>query len=75
MSKILQKLHKRDCFSVHSWFYYFGVFDGKTGLHKKYMIYMSGWFSEQDHLSNLIILGVYAKWWPKCARISKQKLI
>ena len=36
---------------------------------------MSGSFFEQDHLLNLIILGVYAKRWPKCARISKQKLM
>ena len=40
---------------------------------------MNKWFNfalglifEQDHLPNLIILGVYAKKWPKCARISKQ---
>ena len=31
-------------------------------------------FFEQDHLLNLFILGVYAKKWPKCARISIQKL-
>ena len=30
---------------------------------------------EQDHLLNLIVLGVYVKRWPKCALISKQKLI
>ena len=32
-------------------------------------------FFEQDHLLNLFILGVYAKKWPKCARISIQKLM
>ena len=32
-------------------------------------------FSEQDHLLNLFILRVYAKRWPKCARISKEKLM
>ena len=35
----------------------------------------AGLFFEQDHLLNLIIFGVFAKRWPKCARISKQKLI
>ena len=35
---------------------------------------MLGSFFEQDHLLNLFILRVYAKRWPKCARISKQKL-
>ena len=29
---------------------------------------------EQDRLLNLFILRVYAKRWPKCTRISKQKL-
>ena len=32
-------------------------------------------FFEQDRLLNLIIFGVYAKEWPKCASISKQKRI
>ena len=31
-------------------------------------------FFEQDHLLNLFISGVYAKRWPKCARISMQNL-
>ena len=30
-----------------------------------------GSFFEQDHLLNFIILGVYEKRGPKCARISK----
>ena len=34
-----------------------------------------GSFFKQDHLLNLIILGGYAKGWPKCARISKQKQV
>ena len=34
-----------------------------------------GSFFEQDHLLNVFILGVYAKRWPKCARISIQKLV
>ena len=37
--------------------------------------FVFGLLFEQDHLLNLIILGVYAKRWPKCARISKQKLM
>ena len=32
-------------------------------------------FFEQDCLLNLIILGVYAKRWPKYAGVSKQKLM
>ena len=32
-------------------------------------------FFKQDHLLNLIVLGGYAKRWPKYARISKQKLM
>ena len=37
--------------------------------------FMFGSFFEQDHLLTLIIFGVYAKRWPKCALISKQKLM
>ena len=37
--------------------------------------FMVGSFFGQDHLINLFILGVYAKRWPKCARISIQKLM
>ena len=36
--------------------------------------FVFGSFFEQDHLLNLIVLGVYVKRWPKHARISKQKL-
>ena len=32
-------------------------------------------YFEQDHLLDLFILGGYAKRWPKCARISIQKLM
>ena len=35
--------------------------------------FVFGSFFEHDHLFNLIILEVYAKRWPKCARISKPK--
>ena len=37
--------------------------------------FMVGSFFGQDHLINLFILGVYGKRWPKCARISIQKLM
>ena len=37
--------------------------------------FIFGSFFGQDHPLNLITLGVYAKGWPKCARISKQKLM
>ena len=51
------------------------IFYGETDSHNKYIFtFVFGWFLEHDHLLNLFILGVYAKRWPKCARISKQKL-
>ena len=37
--------------------------------------FVPGSFFEEDHLLNLIILVVYAERWPKCSRISKQKLM
>ena len=37
-SKILQKLSKRDCFCLHSWFYFYGVSRAKTDLHTKPLI-------------------------------------
>ena len=37
--------------------------------------FVFGSFFEQDHLWNWIILGVYAKRWPKWARISLQKMM
>ena len=57
-------------------FIFYGVSRAKTDLHNKYIVnFKFGWFFEQDHLLNLFILGVYAKRWPKCARISIQKLM
>ena len=45
-------------------------------LHSKYIFnFVFGSFFEQDHLLNLFISGVYAKRWPKCARILIQKLM
>ena len=74
-SKLLQKLTKRDYFCNFLGFIFCGVSRAKTDLHSKYIIiFVFGSFFEQDHLLNLLILGVYAKRWPKCARISKQKL-
>ena len=37
-SKMLQKLNKRDCFCLHSWFHFYGVSCAKTDFHNKYMI-------------------------------------
>ena len=57
-------------------FIFYGVSRAKTDLHNKYIVnFKFGWFFEQDHLLNLFISGVYAKRWPKCARISIQKLM
>ena len=42
-SKILQKLNKRDCFCLHSWFHFYGVSRAKTDLPKKYMIQLCVW--------------------------------
>ena len=40
------------------------------------MIQLSAWLIfRRDHLLNVIILGVYAKRWPKCVRISGQKMM
>ena len=56
-------------------FIFYVVSRTKTDLHNKYVFnFVFGSFFEQDHLLNLFILRVYAKRWPKCARISKQKL-
>ena len=56
-------------------FVFYGVSRAKTNLHNKYIVkFKFGWFFEQYNLLNLFILGVYAKRWPKYARISKQKL-
>ena len=75
-SKILQKLDKRDCFCLHSWFHFLWLFSRKNWFTQQiFSSFKFGWFFEQDHLLNLFILGVYAKRWPKCARISKQKLM
>ena len=47
----------------------------KTDLHSKCIFnFVFGSFFQQYHLLNLFISGVYAKRWPKCARISIQKL-
>ena len=37
--------------------------------------FVLGSFFEQDHPSNLFISEIYANRWPKCARISMQKLM
>ena len=54
----------------------------KSLLAQKFIYTINIWFNfvfgsffEQDHLLNLIIWEVYVKRWPKCALISKQKLM
>ena len=43
-------------------FSFYGVSRAKTDLHSKYIFnFVFGSFYEQDHLLNLVILGVYAK--------------
>ena len=37
--------------------------------------FVSGSFFEQGYLLKLVILGAYAKRWPKCASILKQELV
>ena len=69
-SKISQKLNKIDCFCLHSWFHLKLIWTINIWLN-----FVFGSFFEQDHLLNLFILGVYVKGWPKCARISIQKLM
>ena len=75
-SKTLQKLNKRD------FLFTFLVSFFMAFLAQKLVYTINIWFNfvfgsffEQDHLLNLFILGVYAKRWPKCARISIQKLM
>ena len=75
-SKTLQKLNKETVLAYILGFVFYGVSRAKTDLHNKYIVnFKFGWFFEQDHLLNLFILGVYAKRWPKYARISIQKLM
>ena len=66
-SKILQKFNKRDCFCYIETltFLWLLIYD----------LTLSGSFFKQDYVLNIIVLGVYAKRWSKCARISKQKLM
>ena len=54
-------------------FIFYGVSRAKADLHIKsiWFNFVPGSFFKQDNLLNLIILGAYAKRWPKCACISK----
>ena len=36
-SKILQKLNKRDCFCLHSWFHFCDISQTKSDLQNKYI--------------------------------------
>ena len=74
---MLQKLNKRDCFCLHSKLHFLLHFWLKNWFTREIydLTLCLAHFFEKDHLLKLIILGVYAKRWPKCARISKQKLM
>ena len=72
---MLQKLNKRYYICNILGFIFYGVSRAKTDLHSKYIFnFVFSSFFEQEHLLNLFSFGVYAKRWPKCARISKWKL-
>ena len=76
-SKILQKLNIIDCFRLHFWFHFLCCFSRINWFTQEIYdltLCLAHLFG-QDHLLNLIILGVYTKRWPKCARISRQKLM
>ena len=54
-------------------FIFYGVSRAKNNLHNKYIFdFVFDSLFEQDHILNLFNLGVYAKWWPKYAHISKR---
>ena len=73
--KNITKVKQNKLFYLHSWFHFYGVFRAKNDLHNKYIFnFVFGSFFEQYHLLNLLNLEVYAKKWPKCTSISKQKL-
>ena len=76
-SKILQKLNILGCLCLHYWFHFFMAFLARKLMYIIYIwfYFVPGSFFGQDCLLNLTILGVYAKRWPKCARISRQKLM
>ena len=72
-SKMLQKIEELSLFTFLVSFF-MGVLVQKLIYPiNKWLNFVFGSCFEQDHL-NIIILGVHAKRWPKCARISKQKL-
>ena len=66
-----------DCFYLHFWFHFLCCFSRINWFTQEIYdltLCLAQLFG-QDHLLNLIILGVYTKRWPKCARISRQKLM
>ena len=74
-SKISPKLNKRDCFCLRFCFHFLWSFAQKLIYTNIWFNFVFGLFFEQDHPLNLFVLGVYAKRWPECARISIQKLM
>ena len=73
--KCITKTERQRLFCLHFLFWIYGFYRVKTDVHNRYIFnFVFHTFFEQDHLLNLFILLVYAKRWPKYARISKQKL-
>ena len=70
MKKYYKNWKKRDILVL----IFYGVSRAKPDLNIWFKFVFGSLF-EQDHLLNLLISGVYAKRWPKCARISIQKLM
>ena len=72
-SKILQKLNKRDCFCNILGLIFVAFLAQKLICTVNiYLILCLTHFFEQDHLLNLLIFGVYAQRWPKCAHIQNR---
>ena len=71
------KIEQYTLFYSHSWFHFLWCCSNKNWFTQEIydLTLCLAHFFEKDHLLKLIILGVYAKRWPKCARISKQKLM
>ena len=74
LSSRCQKVKNITKMFLFTFWCHFYVF--KPDLRNKYLIQLYVWLIFwKRYLLNLITLGVYAKRWPKCARISTQKLI
>ena len=72
---MLQKWNKKDCLFLHFWFNFSWRSSRKNWFYTINICSNLTHFFEQDYLLNLVIVGVYEKRWPKCPRISKQKIV